>query len=246
VLSARALIRCPCPVSVRTWVAQDLSPPAPTLHTIMVRSRDAVYRCPSPPHLTLSMLSLWPLTLNWTAPVRTFHTRTVPSWLAEARRAHPPPEATSVARWSGSHASDVTHDLCPLRGLQCGLPVAASHTRTSPALSADAKRRPSGDQAVQRTWWACPLTADRGVHEPTSQKRTMASPPPEARTEPSGEKETWRTASVCPGRLSVQRVTGRTLKTERGWYRMRAVASVVTCARSRADRSVPTTSSSFT
>lgn len=57
-----------------------------------------------------------------------------------------------------------------------------------------------------------------GVHEDTSQKRTVMSPPPVPRTVPSGLKLTWRMASVCPGMLSVQRVTGFTRYTDSGLY----------------------------
>lgn len=121
--------------------------------------------------------------------------------------------------------------------------------RTSPDLSADANRFPSGDHAVHRTWCRCPAHTNRAAKQLASQNVTVASPPPEARVAPSGLQasartqlethrrppgttrpqphlnETCSTASVCPGRLSVHRVTGATRNTASGWKRTQWTSS---------------------
>jgi len=172
--------------------------------------------------------------------VRTFHTLTVLSFDDDASRSHAPFECI------GSHASDVIHCLWPLSGLHTSLPVRGFHTRISPSLSAEAKREPSGDQAVHSTWCLWPRHVYLGVDVLTSQNRTVASPPPEASRSPSGEKETCRTASVCPGNVSVHRATGSTLNNESGWYLMGRTTSVDSFCASTASRSFASSSSSLT
>ena len=117
----------------------------------------------------------------------------------------------------GSHATEVIHRECALMGEPTFSPVAGSQRIRTPFLSAETSLLALGLHARQRMWFLWPRHVCLGREVLTSQKRTVVSPPPEARWRPSPEKDTKSTASVCPGMVSVQRVTGRTLKTARGW-----------------------------
>merc|ERR1740124_1930923 len=117
-------------------------------------------------------------------------------------------------RWTGSQAMSVIHLVWALIFARA-IPLKGSQRMRRPFLSAEAKRRPSGDQAVQRTWVLCSRHVWGGEVR-TSQKRTEVSPPPDARCFPSGLYETCNTASVCPGIVSEHLVTGRTRKIASG------------------------------
>ena len=82
---------------------------------------------------------MWPVRVACPAPVAGSHSRTVPSWLAEAS-----------CRPSGLNATASTPRAWPVR-VACAAPVAGSHSRTVPSPPAEASCRPSGLNATAST-----------------------------------------------------------------------------------------------
>merc|ERR1711928_325103 len=120
-------------------------------------------------------------------------------------------------RCSGSQTNQVIHCLCPIRALPFCFPVSGSHTLISPLLHAEASVLPSGDHAVNKTWFLWPVQVNRGLSVLRSQNRTVLSPEPLAKFLPSGLKLAETTASEWPGRELVHLVTALTRKTAWGW-----------------------------
>eukprot|EP01139_Manchomonas_bermudensis_P020465 Amastigsp_a678841_165.p2 type:complete len:357 gc:universal Amastigsp_a678841_165:1291-221(-) len=212
--SASELTQCPCPSYDRT------RRPSSSDHARTDRSCEPVKMSPAPDHRRQVTDRVCPEIVNTVRPVYVSRTRTVQSFDADARY------RASGSRCSGFHASATTAFVCPLIGLPSGAPVAPSQTRISPALHADARRVPSGDQETQSTQFRWPSSVWIGVAVSTSQSRTVVSPEPDAARSESGLKCVERTASVCPGIVPVHRVTARTRKSACGWYTITIADSV--------------------
>ena len=186
-----------------------MSVPFEASHTFTVRSRDAEYIQPEPPHLTHVTHPLWPVRAMSVCPLIASHIRIVKSFEADASRVRP----GSLA-WYGSHAMLVIHFVCPFRGPPRGLPFAGSHNRTVLSILPVASMPSSGDHATASTHPVWPFRVCCGV--PVSQSNILAvlSPLPVASFDDvAGENAVARIDAPCPLMLAEHLVTGLTLNT---------------------------------
>mmetsp|Transcript_55286 Transcript_55286/g.91144 ORF Transcript_55286/g.91144 Transcript_55286/m.91144 type:complete len:248 (+) Transcript_55286:674-1417(+) len=181
---------------------------------------------PMPPHLThctppvcpdrencISLVPPWPVS---------FQTLTVLSLLAVARRLH--------CRFlcNGSQEISLIRSLCPWRMFPMRSNFFPCQIATFESRPPDANRSPFGDHEIDCTQAVCAFNTFTAVSVYRSQTRMVQSPDPVTNWLPSGEKEQTSTASLCPDKVEVQRVTGRTLNTACGRNMILSTSSVGT------------------
>lgn len=176
-----------------------------------------------PPQRTQVTELLWPDSVSSIRRRGTSHTRTVPSFEAEASRGFP-----GAWLWYGSHERLVTNFVCPFSGPPRASPVLGSQSLIVLSMLPDARIRPSGDHATARTQLVWPFNVWRGVPVSQSHILTVLSPLPVAILDDvSGENAVASIASPWPDIDAEHLVTARTRKTAWGINCNTMLSSVV-------------------
>src|SRR6266702_3604766 len=108
-------------------------------------------------------------------------------------------------RWpSGENATELTEDVCAVKGPATVSPVVAFHTRIVPSEEPETNRWPSGENATDSTESVCPVNIPATVSPVVAfHKRIVRSSEPETIRWPSGESAMDLTLTRPPLEITI-------------------------------------------